>query len=72
MAVLPVSLVLLTRSDAYVGGLNLLPLMATAPDLSAPARRGPISVSDLPDDTEGARYELIDGPTINVIATHIR
>ena len=35
--------------------------MTTAPDLFARARRGPISVSDLPDDTEGARYELIDG-----------
>jgi Uma2 family endonuclease len=32
-----------------------------APDLFARSRRGLISVSDLPDDTEGARYELNDG-----------
>ena len=35
--------------------------MTTAPDLFARASRGLVCVSDLPDDTEGARYELIDG-----------
>jgi len=35
--------------------------MTTAPDLFARAGRGPVLVSDLPDDTGGARYELIDG-----------
>ena len=35
--------------------------MTAAPDLFVRASRGPVCVSDLPDDTEGARYELIDG-----------
>jgi Uma2 family endonuclease len=35
--------------------------MTTAPDLFARASRGPVCVSDLPEDTEGALYELIDG-----------
>jgi len=39
----------------------MLAVMTTAPDLFARASRGPVCVSDLPDDTEGARYELIDG-----------
>lgn len=35
--------------------------MSTALDLFARAGRGLVSVSDLPEDAEGARYELIDG-----------
>jgi hypothetical protein len=34
--------------------------VTTAPDLFARAARGPVSVSELPEDAEGGRYELID------------
>jgi Uma2 family endonuclease len=35
--------------------------VTTAPDLLARATRGPVRVSELPEDAEGVRYELIDG-----------